>query len=267
LVAISPHPWHYGESAKVEVNEANPQAGGKSCPPLEGEESQKMKLTISKEDYLKAIAEAESEEEPLIAATIARWLRITPPAVALALRRLARDKLIRVGSSGAISLTTAGRQISDRLRKRHHLIERMLTEMLGMEWYKVHDEAERLEHAVSDDMERKLIQKLGEEGPCPHGNDINASAAGRRKAGLRLLAEVPAGTRVKVVGMYERDRSLLEYFDGLGLRPGSQFQVVSRNYDETLTLDFDGKLVHLGQAVARRVWVRGERPRPGNGTD
>jgi len=107
-----------------------------------------MKLTISKEDYLKAIAEAESEEEPVIAATIARWLKITPPAVALALRRLQRDKLVRVGGGGRISLTAAGRQISDRLRKRHYLIERMLTEMLGMEWYKVHDEAERLEHAV-----------------------------------------------------------------------------------------------------------------------
>ena len=118
-----------------------------------------MKLTISKEDYLKAIAEAESEEEPVIAATIARWLKVTPPAVALALRRLQRDKLIRVGGSGRISLTAAGRQISDRLRKRHHLIERMLTEMLGMEWYKVHDEAERLEHAVSDRSEERRVGK------------------------------------------------------------------------------------------------------------
>jgi DtxR family Mn-dependent transcriptional regulator len=215
-----------------------------------------MKLTISKEDYLKAIAEAENEEEPVIAATIARWLKITPPAVALALRRLERDNLIRVGGGGRISLTGAGRQISDRLRKRHRLIERMLTEMLGMEWYKVHDEAERLEHAVSDDLERKLIQKLGEEGPCPHGNEINMGAAQRRKAGLVLLAEVPAGTPVKVVGMYERDRALLEYLDGLGIRPGSQVQVLSRNYDETMVLDLGARQVHLGQAGAKRVWVR-----------
>jgi DtxR family Mn-dependent transcriptional regulator len=224
-----------------------------------------MKLTISKEDYLKAIAEAETEEEPVIAATIARWLKITPPAVALALRRLERDKLIRIGSRGRISLTGAGRRISDRLRKRHRLIERMLTEMLGMEWYKVHDEAERLEHAVSDDLERKLIQKLGEEGPCPHGNEINTGAAQRRKAGLMLLAEVPAGTRVNVVGMYERDRSLLEYLDGLGLRPGSQVQVLSRNYDDTMTLDLGVKPVHLGQAAAKRVWVKVDRPHPGSG--
>jgi DtxR family Mn-dependent transcriptional regulator len=218
-----------------------------------------MKLTISKEDYLKAIAEAESEEEPVIAATIARWLKVTPPAVALALRRLQRDKLIRVGGSGRISLTAAGRQISDRLRKRHHLIERMLTE-----WYKVHDDAERLEHAVSDDFERKLIQKLGEQGACPRWNEINTGAAERRKSGLILLSEAPAGTRVKVVAMYERDRSLLEYFDGLGLRPGSQLRVVSRNYDHTMTLEFGHKQVHLGQAAAGKVWVQGNSPRPGS---
>jgi DtxR family Mn-dependent transcriptional regulator len=134
-----------------------------------------------------------------------------------------------------------------------------------MEWYKVHDEAERLEHAVSDDLERKLIQKLGEEGPCPHGSEINTSAAQRRKAGLRMLAEAPAGTRAKVAGMYERDRSLLEYFEGLGLRPGARLQVLSRNYDETMTLTLGVKQVHLGQAAARRVWVKVDHPRPGSG--
>jgi DtxR family Mn-dependent transcriptional regulator len=134
-----------------------------------------------------------------------------------------------------------------------------------MEWYKVHDEAERLEHAVSDDFERKLIQKLGEPGPSPGGNEINTGAAERRKSGLVLLAEVPAGRRVKVAGMYERDRSLLEYFDGLGLRPGSQLEVVSRNYDHTMTLDLGAKQVHLGQAAAGKVWVQSDSPRPGGG--
>ena len=215
-----------------------------------------MKLTVSKEDYLKAIAEAENEEEPVIAAAIARWLKITPPAVAVAIRRLERDKLIRIGSGSRISLTAAGRQIADRLLRRHRLIERMLTEILGMEWYKVHDEAERMEHAVSDDLEKKLIQKLGEEGPCPHGYEFNTGAAERRKQGLRPLAEAPAGTRLKVTGMYERDRTLLEYLDGIGIRPGSQLQVLRRNYDDTLTLESGVKQVQLGQAAARRVWVK-----------
>jgi len=223
-----------------------------------------MKLTVSKEDYLKAIAEAESEEGAAIAATIARWLGVTAPAVALALRRLRRDKLLRVDRKGQISLTAEGRQISDKLRMRHHLVERMLHKMLGMEWYKVHDQAERLEHAVSEDLERRLVEKLGSDGPCPHGNQINKSAAERRKLGLQQLWEAPPGSRVKVDSMHERDHKLLEYFDGLGIRPGAQLKVVSRNYDGTLSLRLGGKSTSLGEAAARKVWVSKMPPRSGH---
>ena len=79
----------------------------------------------------------------------------------MAIKRLRRDGLIQVGDEGQITLTAAGREIANRLLNRHHLIERMLTEIFGLEWYKVHDEAEQLEHAVSADFERKLIEKLG----------------------------------------------------------------------------------------------------------
>ena len=120
-----------------------------------------MKITISKENYLKAIAEAESEGEPVIAATLARWLHVSAPAVTMAIKRLKRDSLIRVGRDGQLSLTPAGRDIANRVLNRHHLIERMLTEIFGMEWYKVHEEAEQLEHAVSADFERRLLERLG----------------------------------------------------------------------------------------------------------
>src|SRR6185312_7625819 len=142
-----------------------------------------MELTVSKEDYLKAIAEAEAEEGRVIAATLGRWLKVSAPAVALALRRLKRDRLVWVDARGRILLTKAGRQVADKLRLRHHLIERMLHETLGLEWYKVHEEAERLEHSISEEVERKLIEKLGPAGLCPHGNPIHKGAAERRKRG------------------------------------------------------------------------------------
>ena len=131
-----------------------------------------MKITISKENYLKAIAEAASEGEVVIAATLARWLNVSAPAVTMAIKRLKRDALIRADRQGQISLTPAGREIANRVLNRHHLIERMLTEIFRLEWYKVHDEAEQLEHAVSADFERKLIEKLGTGGACPHGNRV-----------------------------------------------------------------------------------------------
>ena len=214
-----------------------------------------MELTISKEDYLKAIAEAEAEEGAVIAATIARWLKVSPPAVALALRRLRRDKLVKVNLDGRISLTAAGRDIADKLRLRHHLVERMLHEMLGIEWYKVHEEAERLEHAISEDVERRLIAMLGSEGRCPHGNQIDESVPALRKQGLKLLWEAPAGSGATIDSMHERDRKLLEYFDGLGLRPGVRIRVLDRNYDGTLSLRLGKKALILGEAAARRVWV------------
>jgi DtxR family Mn-dependent transcriptional regulator len=120
-----------------------------------------VNITISKENYLKAIAEAQSEGEAVIAASLARWLDVSPPAVTAAIKRLKRDNLIHVTDQGEITLTPGGQEIANRVLNRHHLIERMLTEIFGMEWYKVHDEAEQLEHAVSEDFERRLQEKLG----------------------------------------------------------------------------------------------------------
>src|SRR2546428_13592810 len=165
-------------------------------------------ITVSKEDYLKAILEAESEGPPVISATLAHWLSVSPPAVTMALRRLKNDGLVRV-QGGEVSLTSAGRKIARKLTLRHHLIERMLSEMFEMEWYKVHDEAERPEHAVSPDFEAKLLAKLGSAGACPHGNlsEVESSAS-RRRRGLVLLSEAEVDTNYTVSGIYERDRGL-----------------------------------------------------------
>ena len=215
-----------------------------------------MKITISKENYLKAIAEAESEGEPVIAASLARWLNVSAPAVTMAIKRLKRDALIRVGREGQLSLTAAGRDIANRVLIRHHLIERMLTEIFGMEWYKVHDEAEQLEHAVSADFERRLAEKLGTEESCPHGNRVQRDTPqDRRNRGLRPLDEVPSDADATVVSVFERDRRLLEYLNGIGIHPGASVRMLAANYDETLTLRIGGKPVQLGRNAATKVWV------------
>jgi DtxR family Mn-dependent transcriptional regulator len=217
-----------------------------------------VKITISKENYLKAIAEAESEGETVKAATLSRWLNVTAPAVTMAIKRLKRDALILVGEEGHITLTAAGREIANRILNRHHLIERMLTEIFGMEWYKVHEEAEQLEHAVSGDFERKLVEKLGAGEACPHGNRVGLDTpADRRRRGLKTLDESTASEAVAVSSVYERDRRLLEYLEGLGVRPGSKVSVEARNADDTLTLRVDGQRVQLGRSAAQKVWVAG----------
>jgi DtxR family transcriptional regulator, iron-dependent repressor len=215
-----------------------------------------VKITISKENYLKTIAEAESEGEPVIAATLARWLNVSAPAVTMAIKRLKRDALIRVGRDGQLSLTPAGRDIANRLLSRHHLIERMLTEIFGMEWYKVHEEAEQLEHAVSADFERRLLDRLGTGEACPHGNRVERDTPqDRRNRGWRPLDEVPSTSDATVVSVFERDRRLLEYLHGIGIHPGATVKMLASNYDDTLTLDIAGKPVQLGRSAASKVWV------------
>jgi DtxR family Mn-dependent transcriptional regulator len=221
-----------------------------------------VQITISKENYLKAIAEAESEGETVIAATLARWLEVSAPAVTMAIRRLKRDGLITVAASGEIGLTRQGREIANRVLNRHHLIERMLTEIFGMEWYKVHDEAEQMEHAVSADFESRLQEKLGDGGACPHGNRVGRDRPqDRRERGWKPLDEIAGEAQAQVTSIFERDRRLLEYLDGLGIRPGAKLRMVSRNYDDTLTLRVAGKAVQLGRAAASKVWIEQPEPR------
>jgi len=220
-------------------------------------------ITVSKEDYLKAILEAESEGETVISATLAHWLKVSPPAVTMALRRLKKDGFVRVQADGLVRLTAAGRKIARRLTLRHHLIERMLAEMFGMEWYKVHDEAERLEHAVSPDFEVKLLARLGRGGACPHGNLSELeSPSSRRHRGLVLLAEAEVGKNYIVSGIYERDRQLLEFLETRAIRPGARIRVEGRNYDQTLNLTTAAGSIALGGGAAERVWVSSENRRP-----
>src|SRR3989442_1551135 len=219
-------------------------------------------ITVSKEDYLKAILEAESEGTSVISATLAHWLSVSPPAVTMALRRLKKDGLVRV-QGGEVSLTSAGRKIARKLTLRHHLIERMLSEMFGMEWYKVHDEAERLEHAVSPDFEAKLLAKLGRGGACPHGNlSEQESPASRRHRGLLLLADAEANKNYRVSGIYERDRHLLEFLEARGIRPGAELGLVERNYDKTLSIRTPAGAVVLGRPAADKIWVSRLPSRP-----
>jgi DtxR family transcriptional regulator, Mn-dependent transcriptional regulator len=220
-------------------------------------------ITVSKEDYLKSILQAESEGEDVISARLADLLKVSPPAVTMALRRLKKDGLVRVQGDGLVQLTAAGRKIARKLALRHHLIERMLAELFGMEWWKVHDEAERLEHAVSPDFEAKLLARLGRGGACPHGNLSELeSPASRRRRGLVLLADAAPAQTYTVSGIYERDRRLLEFLEARGIRPGAKVRLLERNYDQTLTLSTSSGNVSLGPAAAERVWLISPDNRP-----
>ena len=221
----------------------------------------KDSLYVSKENYLKAILEAEAEGREVIPATLAHWLEVSAPAVTMALKRLKRDGYVEVGADGIVRLTAAGSETAYRTALRHHLIERMLSEIFGMEWYEIHEEAERLEHAVSPAFETKLREKLGEGGACPHGNSVlPESPAERKQRGEAPLSEAVEGRRYTVASLHERDPKLLLFLHRMGISPGQSLRVVSQNYDQTVSIELPaGNSVQtsvLGRPAAEAVWLR-----------
>ena len=216
-------------------------------------------IYVSKENYLKDILEAEAEGHQVIPATLAHWLEVSPPAVTMALKRLKRDGFAEVGADGIVRLTATGRETAYRTALRHHLIERMLSEVFGMEWYEIHEEAERLEHAVSPAFEEKLKEKLGEGGACPHGNQVlSESPALRKQRGETPLSEAVEGQRYIVTSLHERDHKLLLFLHHAGIGPGQSLRIVSQNYDQTVSIELPTGNSILGRPAAEAVWLRPE---------
>jgi DtxR family Mn-dependent transcriptional regulator len=217
----------------------------------------KDSIAVSKENYLKAVLEAEAEGREVFPAVLAHWLEVSAPAVTMALKRLKRDGYVEVGADGIVRLTALGRETAYRTALRHHLIERMLSELFGMEWHEIHEEAERLEHAVSPAFEAKLKEKLGEGGACPHGNAVLPERpAERKRRGEMQLSEAAEGRRYTVTSLQERDPKLLLFLHKAGIGPGQSVSVLSQNYDQTVQIELSTGKSILGRPAAEAVWLR-----------
>ena len=214
------------------------------------------KTSVSQEDYLKAIWEMLEEDQTPISARLAEELKVTPPAVTAALKRMTRDGHVRVERSGRIDLTHKGRMVAERLALRHQLAEMLLTEVIGLSWAKAHDEAERLEHGISPEVEALLLKRFGNKKSCPHGVPMRGGVAKLRSQGAVLLADLRANENAEILCVYEKDGQFLEFLEGLKLRPSTKVEVLKREYDETMTLRSDGHTMHLGKPATSRIWVR-----------
>jgi DtxR family Mn-dependent transcriptional regulator len=212
--------------------------------------------SVSREDYLKAIWEMLEENQVPISARLAEELGVTPPAVTAALKRMARDGHVKVERGGRILLTAKGRKVAQHLMLRHQLAEMLLTEVIGLPWAKAHAEAERLEHAISPEVEALLLKRFAGQRTCPHGVPVNGGVAELRKQGAVLLSELRTEDSAEILCVYEKDEGFLEFLDGLQLRPSTKLEVLKREYDETMTLRAGGHTIHLGKPATTRIWVR-----------
>jgi DtxR family transcriptional regulator, Mn-dependent transcriptional regulator len=214
------------------------------------------KTSVSQEDYLKAIWEMLEEDQTPISARLAEELDVTPPAVTAALKRMSRDGHVRVEKTGRIDLTAKGRKVAEQLALRHQLAEMLLTDVIGLSWSKAHDEAERLEHGISPEVEALLLKRFGDKKSCPHGVPVRGGIAQLRKQGAVLLSDLRAEDSAEILCVYEKDGQFLDFLEGLHLRPATKVEVLKREYDETMTLRAAGKTMHLGKPATSRIWVR-----------
>ena len=214
------------------------------------------KTSVSQEDYLKTIWEMLAENQVPISARLAEELDVTPPAVTAALKRMARDGHVKVQRGGRILLTAKGRKVAERLMIRHQLAEMLLTDVIGLPWSKTHAEAERMEHAISPEVEALLLKRFAGRNTCPHGVPVRGGVAQLRKQGGVLLSELRPEDSAEVLCVYEKDEGFLAFLENLHLFPGVKLDVSDRSYDETMTLRVAGHSIHLGKPATTRIWVR-----------
>ena len=212
--------------------------------------------SVSQEDYLKAIWEMLEEDQVPISARLAEELNVTPPAVTAALKRMTRDGHVKLDRGGKIFLTAQGRKMAQHLMVRHQLAEMLLTEVIGLSWSKAHAEAERMEHAISPEVEALLLKKFAARKTCPHGVPISGSMSDLRKQGGVLLSELRAKESAEILCVYEKDEGFLEFLEGLRLLPATRVEVLKREYDETMTVRAGGHTMHLGKPATSRIWVK-----------
>ncbi len=218
--------------------------------------------TSTVEDYLKCILLEEERRrgERVPTGSIAAALAVTPGTVTTMLKALADSRLIDYEAYGGARLTAAGRQLAAHVVRRHRLVELFLVEVMGFDWSEVHEEAERLEHAVSERVIERIDEMLGRPEVDPHGDPIPSPEGKLAAAHLPALDSLEPGTRARIARVADRDPEFLKLAERLGLRPGVRVKIASRDAAaDLLELDLGrGKRATLGRRAAARIFVESD---------
>src|SRR5690242_8409697 len=213
-------------------------------------------LTAPVEDYLKAIYAIGKGSGPAATNEIAQRLELTPASVSGMVRRLADQGLLAYERYHGVKLTESGRRAALRTLRRHRVIEAYLTEALGYPWDRVHDEAERLEHAASDELVDRMAATIGEPEVDPHGAPIPTRDGAVDETEYRSLAELSVGRSGSVVRVADEDPEMLRYLGELAIVPGKRVTVKARApYDGPITLSIGRQELSIGPALAAQVLV------------
>jgi DtxR family Mn-dependent transcriptional regulator len=213
--------------------------------------------TVAEEEYLQTMFWLAEAGLQINGANIARAMQLSPPTVHEMIGRLEEDGYVERADDKSLVFTDRGRGEAQSIVRRHRLIERFLTDVLGIPWDEVHEEAERLEHAMSPVLEERMLAAIGDAKTCPHGHPI---VEGAREEGV-LLADVEPGANVQVLRFENEAEEILHYLKGTGIHPGLKGTLESSSPDEVVVGSDDGRHP-VSKSVAETVSVRADPAPP-----
>lgn len=213
--------------------------------------------TVAEEEYLQIMFWLMEAGLPITGANIARAMRLSAPTVHEMIGRLEQDGYVTRGADKSLDFTAQGRRHAQSIVRRHRLIERFLTDVLGIPWDEVHEEAERLEHAMSPMLEERMMAAIGDATTCPHGHPI---VEGAREPGVPL-ADAEVGAEVRVLRFENEAEELLHYLKDAGLHPGLEGTVEASGGEEVVVASAEGRHA-LTRSVAETVSVRADPSPP-----
>jgi DtxR family Mn-dependent transcriptional regulator len=220
-----------------------------------------MQLTPTHQDYLKAIYTLVLQGADASNSDLAATLGVAPASATAMVRRLAEAGLVEHTRYQGVRLTPAGEQAALEIVRHHRLIELFLHDILDLPWDQVHEEADRLEHAISEEVEEAIARKLGYPTLDPHGDPIPAKDGSRVEVSSTPLTSQPLGAVVRLQRVHTQDSDRLRYLGSLGLYPGACITVLARSpFDGPLTLDIDGRREVLAHDLAQLLFIALENP-------
>ena len=213
-------------------------------------------FTRSQQDYLKALYHLHGDSRPVPTRDLAQRLGISSPSVSEMVTRLTAQGLVEHDRYRGQQLTRDGRKVALELVRHHRLLEMFLVQVLGYSWDEVHEEAERLEHVISERMEQRIFELLGRPELDPHGHAIPTLAGKVRPVSERPLSECRAGERVIVQGVSDDDPRRLRELERRGLLPGTHVEVVAPSeYEGPIDVRMKGRRVSVPLGLARALFV------------
>ena len=213
-------------------------------------------FTRAQEDYLKALYQLHGDQRPVPTRELAQRLGISSPSVSEMVARLSAQGMVEHDKYRGQQLTREGRKVALELVRHHRLLEMFLVQVLGYSWDEVHDEAERLEHVISERMEQRIFELLGRPELDPHGHAIPTLTGKVRSVSNRPLSECRAGEKVVVQGVSDDDAGKLRELDRRGLLPGTRVDVVAESkFEGPIEVRIKGRRDSLPLGLARALFV------------